>query len=337
MRLGNVRLLDDKGRVHDSTSKAMITLPLQQDQLVEYKSDGSCVLTAQALWDSSVHDSILLNRVTASNHRVFLQLGWSVAVETCADQVQFSMDTAVTIQTRGARGPSRLFALLGTTKVLPKSSTVFTVRLSPPLTRSAKDLWRLDTAEKYVRGEEALGSWRPRGLSVVEDYTRLVTMERRAADVQAIRVILGATPAKPLPAGAAIWGEEQLLKKSVDLWQKKFGHRGEVRFRLLFGAGCAVSDGCITDRSESGARRLGGVKHALHEQGAECAVHRLSEADLADEARPSKVRHPSPKSSSIRRLISFLLSDGPTKKGHLLVMNDANENVWERRWFVLRR
>lgn len=237
IRLGNVRLFDDKGRVHESTSKAMITLPLQQDQTVEYKADGSCVLTAQALWDSSVHDSILLNRVTASNHRVFLQVGWSVAVETCADQVQFSMDTAVTIQTRGARGPSRILNLLGSTKVLPKSSTVFTVRLSPPMTRSAKDLWRLDTAEKYVRGEEALGTWKPRGITVVEDYTRLVTMERRAADVQAIRVILSATSVRPMPAGAAIWGEEQLLKKSVDLWQKKFGHRGEVRMLLSFDAG----------------------------------------------------------------------------------------------------
>ena len=30
-------------------------------------------------------------------------------------------------------------------------------------------------------------------------------------------------------------------------------------------------------------------------------------------------------------------SDGPTKKGHLMVLIDANENTWERRWFVLRR
>lgn len=30
-------------------------------------------------------------------------------------------------------------------------------------------------------------------------------------------------------------------------------------------------------------------------------------------------------------------SDGPTKKGHLMLMTDANTNSWERRWFVLRR
>jgi len=30
-------------------------------------------------------------------------------------------------------------------------------------------------------------------------------------------------------------------------------------------------------------------------------------------------------------------SDGPTKKGHLSILLDANLNAWERRWFVLRR
>ena len=231
VRIGNVRLLDDKGRIHDSTSRPLVTLPLLQDQTVEFKPDGTGALTAQALWDSSVHDSILLNRVTASGQRVLLQLAFAVSVETCADPVQFQMDAAVSIQTRGARAPSRLLTFLGSSKVLPKTSTVFTVRLSPPMTRSPKDLWRLDTAEKYVRGEESLGAWKPRGISVVEDYSRLVTMERRAADVQAVRVILASSPARPTQADAAVWGSEELLKKAVNLWQKKFGHRGEVSAR----------------------------------------------------------------------------------------------------------
>ena len=140
------------------------------------------------------------------------------------------MDMAVTIQTRDSRPPSKLFAMLSSTRVLTKSSNVFRVRLSPPLTRSAKDLWRLDTAEKYVRGEEALGSWRPRGISVVEDYDKLISMERRAADVQAIRVILDNSPAgsAPMPAGASVWGSEELVSKALSLWQKRFGSLGEV-------------------------------------------------------------------------------------------------------------
>lgn len=232
VRVGNVRLLDPKGRVHASTSKSLVTLPLLKDQTVEFKPDGTGTLTAEALWDSSVHDSVLLNRVTAANQRVLLQIHWAIAVESCSQPVQFNMDIAVTMQTRDASPPSRFMTFFGSTKILHKTSTVFDVRLSPPLTRSPKDLWRLDTSEKYVRGEETLGVWKPRGISVVEDYSRLLTTERRAADVQAIRVILLSSPPRPAQSDTIAWRADDLLKKSVDLWQKQFGHRGKVPWFL---------------------------------------------------------------------------------------------------------
>ncbi|OCH85030.1 kinesin-domain-containing protein [Obba rivulosa] len=296
IRLGNVRLLDAKGLLHESNSKPLVTLPLLQEQEVEFKPDGTGSLSAEALWDSSVHNSSLLNRVTASGQRVFLQISWAVAVETCVDPVQFSMDMAVSIQGRDARPPSKLMSLLGSTKVLPKMSNIFAVRLSPPLTRSPRDLWRLDTAEKYVRGEEALGSWKPRGVSVVEDYSKLITMERRAADVQAIRVILAASPSGPTQADAVVWASEDTLRKALALWQKRFGHRGEIV---------------------------------------------LSQEPVESEDASVKSGRASTQSADSLKLMSSTKvvprNDGPTKKGHMLIMVDANNNVWERRWFVLRR
>ena len=235
IRIGNVRLLDPKGRIHESTAKTVVALPLQKEQSLEFRPDGTSALRAEALWDSSVHDSVLLNRVTATNQRILLQISWFVAVEICSDPVQFSMDMAITIQSRDARPPSRFLSFLGSNKILSKTSTVFNVRLCPPLTRSPKDLWRLDTAEKYVRGEESLGVWKPRGLSVVEDYSRLIYTERRAADVQAIRIILTNTPPRPSHAEAMLWGSEALLQKSLELWQKQFGHRGKVCIVLRVG------------------------------------------------------------------------------------------------------
>jgi kinesin family member 1 len=230
IKFGNVRLLDAKGRVHEPSSRSLVTLPLQQDQVVEFRPDGSGILSAESLWDSSIHNSVLLNRVTPPNQRVLLQASWTIAVESCADPVQFSMDVAVTMQTRDARPPSRLVALFSSTRILSKTSNVFRVRLSPPLTRSPKDLWRLDTSEKYVRGEDILGGWRPRGITVVEDHTKLIAMESRAADVQAVRVILAnsTVAGQPPQADAAVWGSERHLRKSLELWQKRFGHRGQV-------------------------------------------------------------------------------------------------------------
>ncbi|OBZ71837.1 hypothetical protein A0H81_08107 [Grifola frondosa] len=188
-------------------------------------------------------------------------------------------------------------SFIGSTKILPKTSTLFSVRLSPPLTRSPKDLWRLDTAEKYVRGEEALGVWKPRGVSVVEDYSRLVTMERRAADVQAIRVILAASPNRVTQAGAEVWASEDLVRKALDLWQKRFGHRGEI---------------------------------VISQEPNEPDVSSMESGKASDSLSVESL-----KLNSTTKLVPR--NDGPTKKGHLMLMVDANLNTWERRWFVLRR
>ncbi|KAF8966416.1 kinesin-like protein [Flammula alnicola] len=296
VRIGNVRLLDAKGRIHDSTSKALVTLPLLKEQVVEFKPDGSGALCGEALWDSSVHDSVLLNRVTASNQRILLQLTWSVAVDTCSDPIQFSMDIAIAMQTRDAGPPSKLLTFFGSNKILSKTSTLFSVRLSPPLTRSAKDLWRLDTSEKYVRGEETLGVWKPRGISVVQDYTRLITTERRAADVQAARVILAASPPRVLPPDALAWRADDLLRRSVSLWQKQFGHRGKI----------------VLSQDPSDPEENGSVKQS-QDSGSLDGLKLISETRVVPR------------------------SDGATKKGHLMILTDASQDTWERKWFVLKR
>ncbi|KAG8736615.1 kinesin-like protein Klp8 [Ceratobasidium sp. 428] len=149
-RVGNVRLLDPRGQVQDSTSKDYYELKLLKEQPTELNSDGTSTLTVNALWDSSVHDSLLLNRVTASNHRILVQIQWFVEVESCLEPVQFSMDLAITIQGRDAGKPSRLMSFLNSSKTLSKTSSVFNLRMTPPLTRSSKDLWRLDTSEKIM-------------------------------------------------------------------------------------------------------------------------------------------------------------------------------------------
>ncbi|EJD00829.1 kinesin-like protein [Fomitiporia mediterranea MF3/22] len=298
VRIGNVRLLDPKGRVHESASKEMHDLTVLKQQEVEFKPDGTGFITATALWDSSVHDSSLLNRVTASNHRVLLQVNWFVSVTTCSDPIQFTMDMAVAMFTRDAGPPSKFMSFFGSSKVLTKTSSVFVVKMMPPLTRSPNELWRLDTSEKYVRGEEALGTWKPRGISVVEDHDRLVITERRAADVQAVRTVLAASSVSARPSeSAAIWGSEDLLRKSLGLWQKKFGHAGKI---------VLSQDPPDTEAKKNMPPKVNGLEFFME-----------------------------PKFVASAKLISR--SDNPTKKGHLMILTDANENKWERRWFVLKR
>ncbi|KAG8863400.1 kinesin-like protein Klp8 [Serendipita sp. 405] len=231
LKLGNIRLLDAKGRTHESESRELVEVKIHKQQNVEFKPDGTGTLTIEAPWDSSAHESPLLNRTTASGQRILLQVQWWVDIDTCLDRVQFSMDMAVTMRARDAGGPSRFASIFSSNKHLSKSSAIFTLKMTPPLTRSAKDLWRLDTSEKYVRGEESLIGWKPRGISVVEDYERLVATERRSADVQAIKVILAANPPSSYSGGKS---HDMLTKESLELWKKKFGHKGRVRIALVY-------------------------------------------------------------------------------------------------------
>lgn len=260
VRLGNVRVVDSQGRVYGSDEekgKAMVTVPLMKDQVTEFRADGTGLLRSECLWDSSVHASLLLNRVTPASQRVLVQLSWGVSVETCSDPVQFSVDIGVTMGTRDSRGPSRFMNFLGGNRVVGKTSYLFSVRLSPPMTRNTKELWRLDTKEKYVRGEEVLTSWKPRGISVVEDYERLVSVERRAADVSAIRVVLSSFKASAELDGVVdpdsmAWRADGLLRKSVDLWQKRFGHREHVCIYFVLPASLRLTHAslaCFESRS----------------------------------------------------------------------------------------
>ena len=101
--LGSVRLLDSKGKIHSSTLGEGVSLktPTKQ-QTLHFHSNGTSDLEVWTWWDSSMHDSIFLNRTTASNHRVLLQLAFEVEVETCIEPAQFEMDIGGQMEARAS-------------------------------------------------------------------------------------------------------------------------------------------------------------------------------------------------------------------------------------------
>lgn len=222
--LGNIRLLDGKGRIHESHSTQLVDLALPKEQTVEFGLDGTGSLEIETLWDSGSHDSEMLNRATQTKQRVLLQMQWFLVVESCLEPIRFSMDVAIAMRSRDAGSPSKVLTLLASSKVTNRSWAVFKIRLTPPLTRSPKDLWRLDTSEKYVRGEEKLTAWTPRGFSCVEDYERLVITEQRAADVQSVKALLSSMPkASRESTSDNPWKDEKseaLLRRCLELWRR---------------------------------------------------------------------------------------------------------------------
>lgn len=225
--LGNVRMLDHRGRIHAATSAADVELRGMGKPRAVFTSDGTATLTFAAAWDSSVHDSPHLNRNTPANQRALVHLSFEVTADNCATPVAFDMDIAVTVQSRDARAPSKLMSLLSSSRLSSCITSVFAVRLTPIMTKNPTDLWRLDTAEKYVRGEEALAGWKPRGLSLVRDYEQVTLGKRSAADVEAAKAVFAAFELT-LPSAVQGLSREEKLASVIELWKKHFGTREEV-------------------------------------------------------------------------------------------------------------
>lgn len=145
VKIGNVRLLDPKGHLLDSNSSATVALSPKQTPSIVYEADGTAHLTFLSGWDSSAHNSVFLNRITASGHRVLLEVSWELTVEGCLDAVRFSVDIGLTMQERDARAPSKFLGFFGTRKAATQAVSTFQVKLSPAVTNKPSDLWRLNT------------------------------------------------------------------------------------------------------------------------------------------------------------------------------------------------
>lgn len=245
--LGGARLLDAKGRLIDGGNAGDVPIKMSHQSVV-YNSDGTSELTAYGAWDSSQHECPFLNCVTASNSRVLLELKFQVEAEKCARPMQFSLDVAVQIQGRDKSSTSSALKRLlgsasgGSKRVLPGSTAVFSVQLKPPMTRRVSQLWRLNTASKYVRGEELLrDGWTPRGVSLVNDFKEIQDKIKRLEQVAYTEQFLTLQVTRVQPSNGAADSsqeshqegkqegnaetvqkrQEDLLRKVVELWSRK--------------------------------------------------------------------------------------------------------------------
>ncbi|XP_078695785.1 kinesin-like protein KIF1A isoform X34 [Branchiostoma floridae x Branchiostoma belcheri] len=150
----------------------------------------------EAAWDSSLHNSKLLNRVTPYREKVYMTVSAYIELDNCAQPACITKDLCLTIHSRDARlsQPRSLRSLFGSgyyrSPDSNRVSSVYELSLkhsspegSPGVQRRRRRV--LDTSTTYVRGEENLAGWRPRGDSLIfehqwelEKLTRLEQVER---------------------------------------------------------------------------------------------------------------------------------------------------------------
>ncbi|XP_072896826.1 kinesin-like protein KIF1A isoform X18 [Hemitrygon akajei] len=135
----------------------------------------------EAGWDSSMHNSLLLNRVTPYGEKIYMTLSAYLEMENCTQPTVITKDFCMVFYTRDARLPASrsIRNLFGSGTLKPSESNrvtgVYELSLcrvadavSPGMQRRRRRV--LDTSVAYVRGEENLAGWRPRSDSLILDH-----------------------------------------------------------------------------------------------------------------------------------------------------------------------
>ncbi|XP_058493686.1 kinesin-like protein KIF1A isoform X13 [Solea solea] len=135
----------------------------------------------EAAWDSSMHNSLLLNRVTPYGEKIYMTLSAYLEMENCTQPAVITKDVCMVFYTRDTKlSASRSIRnLFGTGSLRAADGNrvtgVYEVSLcnladagSPGMQRRRRRV--LDTSVAYVRGEENLAGWRPRSDSLILDH-----------------------------------------------------------------------------------------------------------------------------------------------------------------------
>ncbi|XP_039212312.1 kinesin-like protein KIF1A isoform X8 [Crotalus tigris] len=135
----------------------------------------------EAAWDSSMHNSLLLNRVTPYREKIYLTLSAYIEMENCTQPAVITKDFCMVFYSRDAKLPASrsIRNLFGSGSLRASESNrvtgVYELSLcrvadagSPGMQRRRRRV--LDTSVAYVRGEENLAGWRPRSDSLILDH-----------------------------------------------------------------------------------------------------------------------------------------------------------------------
>ncbi|MCJ1393617.1 kinesin-like protein Klp8 [Xylographa bjoerkii] len=191
MRAGNIRLVDPWGKMPDLFTSPDIPLKLVQPLDIREEAGGTTYITIIGQWDSSLHDSVLLDRPTADRYSIQMSLSCDVMSGRTDSVLTFDLHQALQIRPRSWMRPQSMFKQLWkTTRIVHSTAAIFSVVLKPSPSKRANDLWRLDSQHQYVKGEEELEHWLPRGISLIHDFTKAQRRRERLAEVEAARVSL---------------------------------------------------------------------------------------------------------------------------------------------------
>ncbi|XP_078464087.1 kinesin-like protein KIF1B isoform X8 [Lampetra planeri] len=164
-----------------ATDPGILSLNILSSQYISPAGDDRTFFRFEAVWDSSLHNSLQLNRVTPYGEKIYMTLSAYLEMENCSQPAVITKDFCMVFYARDAKitPPRSLRSLFGSgysrSPDCNRVTGLYELSLcrqadngSPGMQRRRRRV--LDTSVAYVRGEENLSGWRPRSDSLILDH-----------------------------------------------------------------------------------------------------------------------------------------------------------------------
>jgi kinesin family protein 1 len=231
MRMGRIRLIDAVGNSPGIDSPVReVPIDLVAPPVVRDHADGTTNVKFVGRWDSTAHGSLLLDRATQDKYRVQATLLFNVSSAKLVEPMTFSLDLGLQIRSRTFARQTSLFSLAtlwNPVKIIHSTVGIFNVAIRPTSVKRATDLWRMNTRDDYIKGEEQLAGWTPRGVSLVRDFISISKRRRRVAEIETARSVLSSkalsiTNFPSAPSDTPLDARQTaLLTRVLTLWRTK--------------------------------------------------------------------------------------------------------------------
>ncbi|XP_029994213.1 kinesin-like protein KIF1B isoform X16 [Sphaeramia orbicularis] len=206
--VGRIR---NKAEVDDSAADAVLSLNIisakniksshNSNRLSIDKDIDRTFYRFEAVWDSSLHNSLLLNRVTPYGEKIYMTLSAYLELDHCIQPAIITKDICMVFYSRDAKisPPRSLRNFFGSgyskTPDCNRVTGIYELSLckmsdtgSPGMQRRRRKV--LDTSVAYVRGEENLAGWRPRGDSLILEHQWELEKMEQLHEVEKTRHLL---------------------------------------------------------------------------------------------------------------------------------------------------
>ncbi|XP_041859856.1 kinesin-like protein KIF1B isoform X7 [Melanotaenia boesemani] len=197
--VGRIR---NKAEVDDSAADAVLSLNIISAKNIKSSHNTNRTFYRfEAVWDSSLHNSLLLNRVTPYGEKIYMTLSAYLELDHCIQPAIITKDICMVFYSRDAKisPPRSLRNLFGSgyskTPDCNRVTGIYELSLckmsdtgSPGMQRRRRKV--LDTSVAYVRGEENLAGWRPRGDSLILEHQWELEKMEQLHEVEKTRHLL---------------------------------------------------------------------------------------------------------------------------------------------------